>query len=568
MPRSLSIITAAALAVCVLCAGSAAAASTRYAAPTAPPKASDCTNVADPCPLSSALEQAQAGDTVSLLVGTYDVTGTALPAIPLQWVPTDERTRPKLTSSAAAPTIALGPAQSGSSFDGVEIDKPTVMAETAGSDALQVAAGIAATISSTVIRGPVCVDAPDAGALTIDRSDLASPAGSTCARLSATSRLLRSTVGRTDGIATATPPPSVVTTGLVEDTQVGGGLELAGPDAVARRVSASGWTAIWGEGLVVDSVARAIGSEGAAIAADALGGGTLRVINATAVAAQAPALLSAPARADMGPLSPNVLQVSNSIADGTPSDIASPACATLPCERGRIEIDHSNFAVREPAAGTGLITEGAGNQSADPRFVDAGAGDLHLRAGSPAIDAGVAQARALPLDLDGHPRAQGAAIDLGAYETPAPASAGGPASGASGAVDRTAPILGRLHLRHARFRVGARATAITTTVSEAGRLSITVQRRTPGHRNDGRCVAHAPKKTAACIRWITQRPGLTRRVASAGRVTVAFDGRIGGRRLSAGRYRFVVVATDAAGNRSPGRTAAFTVVRTASSKAA
>ncbi|MEM7048532.1 MAG: right-handed parallel beta-helix repeat-containing protein [Acidobacteriota bacterium] len=52
---------------------------------------------------------------------------------------------------------------------------------------------------------------------------------------------------------------------------------------------------------------------------------------------------------------------------------------------------------------------------ADPRYVDQAGGDLHLRAGSPAIDRGAAIP--LPLtDRDGNPRIQGAAVDLGAYE--------------------------------------------------------------------------------------------------------------------------------------------------------
>lgn len=47
-------------------------------------------------------------------------------------------------------------------------------------------------------------------------------------------------------------------------------------------------------------------------------------------------------------------------------------------------------------------------------FVDLAAGDVHLRADAPAIDAGVDVGVAL--DADGAPRSQGAAPDLGAYE--------------------------------------------------------------------------------------------------------------------------------------------------------
>ena len=53
----------------------------------------------------------------------------------------------------------------------------------------------------------------------------------------------------------------------------------------------------------------------------------------------------------------------------------------------------------------------------DPLFVDADNGDLHLTEGSPMIDAGYPQTPDLPeTDLDGKPRVQGAAVDIGAYE--------------------------------------------------------------------------------------------------------------------------------------------------------
>ena len=173
------------------------------------------------------------------------------------------------------------------------------------------------------------------------------------------------------------------------------------------------------------------------------------------------------------------------------------------------------------------------------------------------------QARALPLDLDGQPRPQGAALDLGAYETPGAIAAGGPVGRQAARRELATPrgpVLGRLSLLHARFRVGARATAITTTTSEAGHITVAVQQRIAGRRNHGRCVTRAPKKAPRCTRWVQRGPALTRRVAAPGRVTVAFSGRIGDRRLSPGRYRFVVTATDEAGNRSRSRTVAFTVI--------
>ncbi len=59
---------------------------------------------------------------------------------------------------------------------------------------------------------------------------------------------------------------------------------------------------------------------------------------------------------------------------------------------------------------------GTGNIDADPLF-DA---SLHLRAGSPCIDAGNSAAvpAGVTTDLDGRPRIQGTSVDMGAYESP------------------------------------------------------------------------------------------------------------------------------------------------------
>ncbi|MEZ4302016.1 MAG: right-handed parallel beta-helix repeat-containing protein [Polyangiaceae bacterium] len=62
---------------------------------------------------------------------------------------------------------------------------------------------------------------------------------------------------------------------------------------------------------------------------------------------------------------------------------------------------------------------GAGNIDADPLFVRPAAGDLHLRPDSPARDAGIDTGSLPPTDLDGQPRIQGSAPDMGAYELPA-----------------------------------------------------------------------------------------------------------------------------------------------------
>ncbi|HEY5090237.1 MAG TPA: choice-of-anchor Q domain-containing protein [Polyangia bacterium] len=55
-----------------------------------------------------------------------------------------------------------------------------------------------------------------------------------------------------------------------------------------------------------------------------------------------------------------------------------------------------------------------GSVSGAPLFANAAGGDFHLTPQSPAVDHG--KTTAAPTDVDGNPRPQGAAFDIGAYE--------------------------------------------------------------------------------------------------------------------------------------------------------
>jgi hypothetical protein len=60
------------------------------------------------------------------------------------------------------------------------------------------------------------------------------------------------------------------------------------------------------------------------------------------------------------------------------------------------------------------FTAGSGENQGDPLFMDAAKDDFHLKAGSPAINAGKALGH--PLDFDGHALPCGAAPEIGAFE--------------------------------------------------------------------------------------------------------------------------------------------------------
>jgi len=68
------------------------------------------------------------------------------------------------------------------------------------------------------------------------------------------------------------------------------------------------------------------------------------------------------------------------------------------------------------------LPPGPGNIEADPRFLNAAAGDFRLRPDSPCINAGFNAWARGETDLDGRPRIVGRTVDMGAYEFQTPSS--------------------------------------------------------------------------------------------------------------------------------------------------
>jgi hypothetical protein len=155
-------------------------------------------------------------------------------------------------------------------------------------------------------------------------------------------------------------------------------------------------------------------------------------------------------------------------------------------------------------------------------------------------------------------------LDLGDAEPTAPAWTGAsafpsrPAScgGAPAPQDTVAPRLSQLALRLAKVRRGG-TLSLSFRLSEPASLQVGIDRLVPGHRAGGRCVAGRRRPASACL--LARRLATRAFARQSGRGVVRLATRVKGRKLTAGRYRLVVVPVDQAGNRGTKHTLRFAV---------
>ncbi len=174
-------------------------------------------------------------------------------------------------------------------------------------------------------------------------------------------------------------------------------------------------------GVLRDSVCFSTSTNGDAIRT-AVGGAVAfayRLVNVTAIATGAGTLadamdLVAGSDANVTLTATNVIARGGGGVDVRADTGTAGSTAT-------VALDHSNYATEaETGTGTSTVTApGSGtNQMALPMF-SPGLGNFHQAAGAPTIDMGTTNPLdGGPLDLDGEPRAQGAAQDIGADEYP------------------------------------------------------------------------------------------------------------------------------------------------------
>jgi hypothetical protein len=109
--------------------------------------------------------------------------------------------------------------------------------------------------------------------------------------------------------------------------------------------------------------------------------------------------------------------IRNSILRGTFSDVTTFNAG--PADTTTVNAQTSNYdSISETlTGGSNVPPPGSGsNQDAAPLFVNEAGGDYRQAVGSPTVDAGAVDSLTGTADVDGVPRPQGAAIDIGAYE--------------------------------------------------------------------------------------------------------------------------------------------------------
>jgi hypothetical protein len=98
-------------------------------------------------------------------------------------------------------------------------------------------------------------------------------------------------------------------------------------------------------------------------------------------------------------------------------------------------------------------------------------------------------------------------------------------------------------------------------LDKASTARFTIERRAPGRKKGHSCVKPTKKNRKAkhCTRYVKLK-GSFSRTSTAGLNSFRFTGRLRGKKLRPARYRLVMVATDAAKNKSKPKRAKFRIV--------
>ncbi len=252
------------------------------------------------------------------------------------------------------------------------------------------------------------------------------------------------------------------------------------------------------------------------------------------------------------------LTLTNSIVRGgfTPLSVVAGGAGT-----GTISASYSDYDPSGNIAmgGSAKISESNVSNVGDAVGFDERTGHhFNLLPGSPLIDRGD-PAAPQGLDLDGNPRvADGdgdgsARRDLGAFELQPAPPAGQQPPGGGPAADTQAPVISGFRSSRSVFAIARAGTPVAARVAQGTRLRYTLSEGARVTMKIQRRLAGRPARYRSA--------GTLRRSGVSGLNRTRFTGRIGRRALRPGRYRVVITATDAAGNRSARKTTRFRITR-------
>lgn len=116
--------------------------------------------------------------------------------------------------------------------------------------------------------------------------------------------------------------------------------------------------------------------------------------------------------------------------------------------------------------------------------------------------------------------------------------------------DGTKPVLSRVSLSPARFKVGTAKTALTASAAKALKRGTSVRYTLSESATVTLAIARSGQRKA--VGTITRR-------SKTGANRIAFSGRLGAKALKPGRYVLTLTAVDAAGNRSAAKKVSFRI---------
>jgi hypothetical protein len=300
-----------------------------------------------------------------------------------------------------------------------------------------------------------------------------------------------------------------------------------------------------------------IGGKGPGIRSDTQTAST--TVNADGVTVTGPPLpdvVGVSATTALAPTQSARVKLSNSIvrAGGRPLLAQSTGAGEATVAASYSDYDPS---FNKSSGANASIAEANVSNVGDAGFVAWEYGNYRLLPTSKLVDAGD-PATAQGVDLDGNPlladgNGDGTALrDMGAFELQSVAPSSGPGGTETG--DTLAPVVRGFSATRTVFTVARASTRLAARASGGTRLRYILSERarvTVAIRRAVRRGCHVRLRTV----------GSLTRDGAQGANTIRFSGRIGRRALRPGRYRAVMRAIDAAGNRSQARTVRLRVKR-------